>query len=346
MTDRKVLIVGAGCFGISTAYHLLKRGYGDVTIIDRSVVLPAPDAASTDMNKVVRSSYSDIFYSKLAQEAIRAWKNEEDWGTTYHESGVVVLDPPAAVGEGPIESYADMSFDNDVEIGARVRRLEDSTAVRSVFPSSVASSGRLAPLSDATGYLASDGGWAEAAQGVSLMTSRVVALGGRVVPGKTAEGLVREDGATKGVRCTDGSLFYADLVVLAAGSWMASSFPELNLDTKCLATGQSVAMVQLTREEADVYRDCPVVLNFRTGFYIFPPDKHDVVKLSIHAAGHTHMAPHPTAQRLISTPRTILSHADEGLRIPRTVAIELRGHLSHIYPELANKPFIQTRMCW
>ena len=46
-----VIIVGAGCFGISTAYHLLQRGYTDVTILDRSEQLPAPDAASTDINK-------------------------------------------------------------------------------------------------------------------------------------------------------------------------------------------------------------------------------------------------------------------------------------------------------
>jgi sarcosine oxidase / L-pipecolate oxidase len=50
-TETKILIVGAGCFGLSTGYHLLKRGYREVTIIDRSEVLPAPDAASTDLNK-------------------------------------------------------------------------------------------------------------------------------------------------------------------------------------------------------------------------------------------------------------------------------------------------------
>lgn len=48
---RTVVIVGAGCFGISTAYHLLKRGFKDVTVIDQSDSLPAPDAASTDLNK-------------------------------------------------------------------------------------------------------------------------------------------------------------------------------------------------------------------------------------------------------------------------------------------------------
>lgn len=46
-----VIIVGAGCFGISTAYHLLNRGFKDVTVIDQGDSLPAPDAASTDLNK-------------------------------------------------------------------------------------------------------------------------------------------------------------------------------------------------------------------------------------------------------------------------------------------------------
>lgn len=57
-----IIIVGAGCFGISTAYHLLKRGYKDITVIDRSEVLPAPDAASTDYNKGQRNFYVQ-FYS-------------------------------------------------------------------------------------------------------------------------------------------------------------------------------------------------------------------------------------------------------------------------------------------
>lgn len=46
-----IVIVGAGCFGLSTAYHLLLRGYKRVTVLDRSDQLPAPDAASRDLNK-------------------------------------------------------------------------------------------------------------------------------------------------------------------------------------------------------------------------------------------------------------------------------------------------------
>lgn len=49
--DSKIVIVGAGVFGLSTAEYLLKRGYTAITILDRSAELPAPDAASCDINK-------------------------------------------------------------------------------------------------------------------------------------------------------------------------------------------------------------------------------------------------------------------------------------------------------
>lgn len=59
-------------------HHLLQ-----VTIIDRAQVLPAEDAASTDISKVVRYDYSDEDYSRLAKEAISRWK--QDFPSVYHE---------------------------------------------------------------------------------------------------------------------------------------------------------------------------------------------------------------------------------------------------------------------
>ena len=58
-TNERVLIIGAGCFGLSTAYHLLRRGFADVTVLDRSEKLPAPDAASNDMN---RSEQARVYF--------------------------------------------------------------------------------------------------------------------------------------------------------------------------------------------------------------------------------------------------------------------------------------------
>jgi len=49
----KILIIGAGTFGLSTAYHLQEGGFRDMVVLDRAVELPARDAASTDINKGV-----------------------------------------------------------------------------------------------------------------------------------------------------------------------------------------------------------------------------------------------------------------------------------------------------
>jgi len=34
---------------------------------------------------VVRTSYADVFYARLAQEAIQLWKDGNMWGNTFHE---------------------------------------------------------------------------------------------------------------------------------------------------------------------------------------------------------------------------------------------------------------------
>lgn len=112
-----------------------------------------------------------------------------------------------------------------------------------------------------------------------------------------------------GVRCADGSGHEASVVIVAAGAWtprlvqrwgvgISEEQGGHEVDVKedrhvgvGLATGcvyyrvfvgksadlrslshvsQTVATIQLTSAEAKRYRSCPVVLDFGTGFYIFP----------------------------------------------------------------------------
>ncbi|KAF5322107.1 hypothetical protein D9619_001973 [Psilocybe cf. subviscida] len=329
-----ILIVGAGCFGVSTAYHLLQRGYTNVTVVDRAETLPAPDGGSNDLNRIVRSSYSDVFYTQLAREAIASWKNREIWGDTYHESGVLVL---GASGSGE-QTYADDSYKNDVSCGAHVQLLDVEDAVRAVFPDTVVTGAFKGPA-----FFNYDGGWANAGKGTARLIEHVRTLGAKVISSKGVKRLLRQNGRTTGIECTDGSIFNASLVILATGSWTPSAFPELDLGQICLATGQCVAMVQLTEEEAGVYKDSPVVLDFSSGFYIFPPNEQNVVKVAIHAAGYAH---YEGSNPAISTPRTSTSHPTDGLLIPRAALEALRSHLRDLYPELAEKPFSGTRLCW
>ena len=124
------------------------------------------------------------------------------------------------------------TYENDVAIGSRLSVL-DAEAIRAVFPAGV----KTASFERQSAYFNLDGGWAHATQGVIIMTANVISLGGQVIPGKAVTKLLHRNGVTAGVECADGSSYDASLVVLATGAWTSSSFPNLDLKGKCIATG-------------------------------------------------------------------------------------------------------------
>jgi sarcosine oxidase/L-pipecolate oxidase len=65
-TSTSVLIIGAGTFGISTAYHLAVSGYRNLKVLDRAAIIPSSYSAGTDLNKIIRAEYEDPFYTSLA----------------------------------------------------------------------------------------------------------------------------------------------------------------------------------------------------------------------------------------------------------------------------------------
>lgn len=47
-----ILIIGGGTWGISTALHLARRGYNNVSVLD-SYPIPSAISAGNDINKIV-----------------------------------------------------------------------------------------------------------------------------------------------------------------------------------------------------------------------------------------------------------------------------------------------------
>src|SRR6266481_2729387 len=88
----KVIVVGAGINGVTTAIELRKRGQ-EVVLVDPGP-LPHPLAASTDISKAVRAAYgADEDYTALAERSIERWRTwNEEFGTElYHEVGFLFL---------------------------------------------------------------------------------------------------------------------------------------------------------------------------------------------------------------------------------------------------------------
>jgi sarcosine oxidase / L-pipecolate oxidase len=84
-----IIIVGGGTFGTSTAYHLVKKGYKFVTVLDRWAP-PSTESAGNDYNKIVRSEYTGDIHTILAEEAKTAWKQNPLFDGIYNESGWIL----------------------------------------------------------------------------------------------------------------------------------------------------------------------------------------------------------------------------------------------------------------
>lgn len=99
MTEPTVLIIGAGTFGTSTAYHLAQtyRDPSRVTIIDRESSPPAK-AAAIDINRIIRADYPSTLYCNLANEAIHTWFWSNELGPCFHKVGWLRLNEQ---GQGP-----------------------------------------------------------------------------------------------------------------------------------------------------------------------------------------------------------------------------------------------------
>ena len=171
-SSSEILIVGGGTFGVNTAIELRSRGHA-VTLLEPGS-LPHPNAASTDISKVIRMDYSsDEFYMQMMKEALAQWRvwNTEFREPLFHETGVLyfTLDGMQP-GNFEYESYQLL-----LKRGHSVERL-DSSIISKLFP---AWNSSLYP----DGYFNSQGGWSPSGRVVTVLAERARAAGVTIVEG-------------------------------------------------------------------------------------------------------------------------------------------------------------------
>jgi len=82
----KVLIIGAGVSGLFIAYELLKRGVGEITIVDAKT--PGSGASLRNV-ACFRSSFTSPEHVILMKESIKKWLEIRDsWGVGIHQKGI------------------------------------------------------------------------------------------------------------------------------------------------------------------------------------------------------------------------------------------------------------------
>lgn len=339
--DTKILIVGAGAFGTSTAYHLSQRGFKSIRVLDRSPP-PSADAAANDISKIIRSDYNQPLYARLGIEAIEEWRSSPLFRDLYHVPGWVLSAENLSVPfvEGSIRTLAAMG----------VRGVERLTAeqVRERYPT-------------VTGKL--DGwnvnvwnptaGWAAADEALRRMALAAQRNGVEYISGDD-KGYVRKlnyspssspDSKNKkkktctGVSTADGTTYTADMVVVSAGAGTPSL---LDLQGQITAKGHSVAHIQLSPDESRQYEDLPILDSLELGYYL-PPQRGGVFKMA-HSQFVKNTRTDPETGIRTSVPHQFTQNPTDDL--PLEIEASMRRNLRRVFPELADRTFSYSRLCW
>ena len=220
------------------------------------------------------------------------------------------------------------------------------------------------------GYLNRRAGWADAEASMRWLRRQVESIG-RVsfVKGTVKRLSFAENGNILGATLSDGSNLHADLTILSAGAWTPAL---LDLRGIVQATGQAMAYIELSDEEAAELSTTPTQLNMSTGmtkhagcFCIAPPhpsrkipfpgnDRRLFWKMARHGHGYLNMTtiPHPEDASkpdiTISVPCTNPNDPMATQKIPQEATDICRAYLeSVVAPDspLVRRPFVYTRIC-
>ena len=244
-----IAIVGAGIFGLSTAYELARRGHS-VLAIDR-FGSGHPATSSTGVSRSIRIAYDHPFYVDLALEAIESWRRLEaaTGRTILHLTGQVDLGP-----QGKLDDLV-----RTVRAAGAVIEEVSAVELRRLFPEIVLSPGEGALFQRQGGTVIADVGMealldvAEKAGVTYVAPERVV----RIQPG-----------ATVAIH-TERRRFEAKQVVVAAGPWTRDLLGDVGI-----VLPLAPAIAQVTFLDASALVDRPGIAEWRangeTGIYGHP----------------------------------------------------------------------------
>ena len=338
-----ILIVGAGIFGASTAYHLSQTvtNPSSITVIDRTPPPPSL-AASNDINKIIRADYSDSFYCDLAYEAMEAWSSWPELIPYYHRSGWVMLD------------------EQDSDLAERIRKVfrdrgHDPTS--DVPLEEIGNKDRWGGTLKGTktdgfrdGYWNPEAGWCEAGHATAKMMEVAMSRGVRYMRGHVKE-MIMGDNGIKGVRTNDGKSITASQVLLATGAWTSSLLSPLEddleiaradrVEAQASAAGVAVAHYKLSATEMATLAPMPVVVYGSNGEAIPPPPENNLLKFTnantfsntiTTPSGHRISVPPDRDQRIVSS------------KLKRETNDIMMSRVMPSYTE--NKEAEYWRLCW
>ncbi|QAY65769.1 NAD(P)/FAD-dependent oxidoreductase [Paenibacillus protaetiae] len=245
----KLIVIGAGIAGASTAYQLAKLG-ADVLLVDRKDAGQATDAAAGIICPWISQRRNQAWYrlakagAKFYPKLIAALESEGETETGYSQVGALSIHTDAAK-IGQIEDRACKRQADAPEIGEITRLDEQQTQKQ--FPL----------LAD--GYASVRISGAARVDGRALRDALIRSAqrnGAKLLQGDAA--LYAKSGRTAGVTI-DGELYEADKVLICAGAWAGQLLQPLGLHFRVSYQKAQIMHLQVHRAAGNT-GEWPVVM--------------------------------------------------------------------------------------
>lgn len=148
--------------------------------------------------------------------------------------------------------------------------------------------------------------------------------------------LIFENNDVKGAVTADGKIWRADYTFLCAG---ASAGQFLDFHDQLRPTAWTLAHIPLEPQERAQYKNIPIIFNIEKGFFFEPEGKRGEIKICDEHPGYTNMVPSANGSSLLGIPF-------EKTQIPKESEMRIRELLKETMPQLVDRPFSFSRICW
>lgn len=342
------IIVGSGVFGVSTAYHLIKKyPNASVTLVDRDAFdAETRVAASWDWNKVVRADYDDIVYCKLGIEAQDVFNSDPLWKPYFHQTGIFWTCRDEYAGS-VIGNYGKLGRKADLKA---VPVNEAKNMFGGVFDQADYSGVKEVLVNRTSG-------WAAAGDCLQAVTRETLRLGVKYVTADVASLEFDSQGRCRGLKTSKGQTLNADHVILSTGAFtpkllelsaQSSGNKKLSAEGRIVAGGITTGMTRLEDEDYRHFAAMPVGVQGYTaqiGPFIgsLPPTKDRELKWwgQTIFSNHREVAP----GRTVSMPPPESDYAQ--WKVSKRLKQDI-DHANHVFyaKKGANWKMDKYRICW